>query len=65
VGGNGVFVGIAAWVCATIVWAPAIAVLLMSSADMVGGAGSAPHAVSRNVSAIKIGSTFLNIFSPL
>lgn len=44
VGGNGVAVGIAAWVSATIVNAAATAVNCTSAALIVG-AGSAPHAV--------------------
>jgi hypothetical protein len=44
VGGNGVAVGMAAWVCATMVNAPATAVFCTSTACMVGAAG-APHAL--------------------
>ena len=45
VGGRGVLVGIAAWVCATIVNAAATAVFCTSTAFMVGGGGSAPQAL--------------------
>ena len=44
VGGNSVAVGMAAWVCATTVNAPATAVFCTSTACMVGAAG-APHAL--------------------
>src|SRR5690349_4363256 len=49
VGGSGVFVGMAACVCATIVSAAATAVFWTSTAFMVGGGGSAPHALAINV----------------
>ena len=44
VGGRGVFVGMAAWVCATAVKAAATAVLCTSSTVMDGVAGVAPQA---------------------
>ena len=48
-GGSGVAVGIAAWVCATMVSAAATAVFCTSTAFIVGGGGSAPHALRINV----------------
>jgi hypothetical protein len=59
-----VAVGIAAWVRYTIVKAAATAVFCISTGDMVGGAGSAPQAVSRKLSARRTGIIFLSIFSP-
>lgn len=44
VGGRGVAVGIASWVCATIVYAAAMAVF-WTSTGLTVGTGSAPHAL--------------------
>ena len=49
VGGRGVFVGMAAWVCATMVNAAATAVFCTSTALIVGVAGAAPQALMINV----------------
>jgi hypothetical protein len=52
VGGRGVAVGIAAWVCATMVSAAATAVFCTSTAFIVGAAGSPPQALIINVATI-------------
>ena len=54
VGGSGVAVGIAASVCATSVNAPATAVFCTSTAAIVGGGGSAPHALTNVAKIIRV-----------
>lgn len=62
VGGSGVAVGMAAWVCATIVEAAEIAVPCTSSALMVGTAGCPPQpliSVARTTAIVRVLNNFM------